>query len=216
MRKPVFAICEQPCRLICAFVVRCLDTIIPLVSISKISSLYLASVAAQASLSLTWSQTPKTGFLVMRLVCFLFLEKHGNFLKILIKYPPYLFLRKVTLINIPSLSIDVWYVNWQLCLTDACAGQSNLPKERLCQKAKYSSVFRENRCPQPPKPVYGGNFNHEAITLIIRSRSPKYNKLLVLSNLYKLANLLTFHPMIHEITCRQTLFGLHLVDEVWQ
>ena len=26
------------------------------------------------------------------------------------------------------------------------------------------------------------------------------------------ANLVTFHPMVHEITCRQTLFGLILVD----
>ena len=55
---------EKTC-LISAFVVCCLDRIIPLVSISKISSLYLASVAAQAgfgSLSLTWSQTPKNSF----------------------------------------------------------------------------------------------------------------------------------------------------------
>ena len=37
-------------------------------AISKISSLYLASVAAQASLSLPWSQTPKTGLFVMRLI----------------------------------------------------------------------------------------------------------------------------------------------------
>ena len=77
---------------------------------------------------------------------------------------------------------------------------------------KYSSVFRENRCPSPPKPAYGGNFCHEAVTLKIRSRSPKSNKLLILSNLYKLANLVTFHPMVHEVTCRQTLFGLILVD----
>ena len=44
---------DQPAhlrRLISAFVVRCLDSIIPLVSISEISSLYLASVAAQAGL----------------------------------------------------------------------------------------------------------------------------------------------------------------------
>ena len=54
--------------LISAFVVRCLDSIIPLVSISKISSVYLASVAAQAGLSLSWSETPKTGFLMMRLI----------------------------------------------------------------------------------------------------------------------------------------------------
>ena len=66
MRKPVYAICEQK-SLISAFIVRCLDSIIPLVSISEISSLYLASVAAQAGLCLAWSQTPKTGFLVTRL-----------------------------------------------------------------------------------------------------------------------------------------------------
>ena len=36
--------------------------------ISKISSLYLASVAEQAGLNFTWSQTPKTGFLVTGLL----------------------------------------------------------------------------------------------------------------------------------------------------
>ena len=50
------------------FVVRCLDSILPLVSVSKISSLYIASMAAQAGLSLPWSLTPKTGFLVTRLI----------------------------------------------------------------------------------------------------------------------------------------------------
>ena len=49
----------HPRSLISVFVVRCLDSIISLVSISKISSLYLATVAAQ---------TPKTGFLVTRLI----------------------------------------------------------------------------------------------------------------------------------------------------
>ena len=60
----------HPCSLISTFVVHCLDSIIPVVSISKISSLYLASVAAQASLSLPWSQilTPMTGFLMMWLI----------------------------------------------------------------------------------------------------------------------------------------------------
>ena len=47
--------------LISTFVVHCLDSIIPLVSISEVSSLYLASDAVQAGLSLHWSQTPKTG-----------------------------------------------------------------------------------------------------------------------------------------------------------
>ena len=74
MRKPVLPYAnnkgaDQPAHprsLISAFVARCLDSTIPLVSISEISSLYLASVATQASLSLTWSQTPTTGFLVTR------------------------------------------------------------------------------------------------------------------------------------------------------
>ena len=57
----------HPHSLISVLVVHCLDSIIPLVFISEISSLYLASVAVQAGLSLPWSQTPKTGFLVTRL-----------------------------------------------------------------------------------------------------------------------------------------------------
>ena len=63
MRKSVYAICEQkgadqpalPRSLISTFVARCLDSIIPLVSISEIASFYLDSVAAQAGLSLNWS-----------------------------------------------------------------------------------------------------------------------------------------------------------------
>ena len=79
MRKPVYAICEQQNAnqppylrsLIRTFVVRCLDSIIPLVSIHAISSFYLASVAAQAGLNLLWSQTPKTGFLTTWLILLL-------------------------------------------------------------------------------------------------------------------------------------------------
>ena len=58
----------HPRSLISAFVVRCLDSIIPLVSIFEISCLYLVSVTAQTGLSLPWSQTPKTDFLMMRLI----------------------------------------------------------------------------------------------------------------------------------------------------
>ena len=57
----------HPHSLISVFDVRFLDSIIPLVSISEISSLYLAPEAEQAGLRLHWSQTPKTGFLVTRL-----------------------------------------------------------------------------------------------------------------------------------------------------
>ena len=74
---------------------------------------------------------------------------------------------------------------------------------------RYSSVFRENRCPPPPKLVHGGNFSHESVTLKIRSRSPKFNKLLILSNLYRLANLVTFHPMIHKLTMQTNTFWLN-------
>ena len=51
----------HPRSLISAFVVHCLDSIIPLLAIVKI-------LVEQASLSLNWSQTPKTGFLVTRLI----------------------------------------------------------------------------------------------------------------------------------------------------
>ena len=56
---------DQPVHLrslISACVVRCLASIIPLVSISELSSPYLVSVTAQASLCLTWLQTPEDRF----------------------------------------------------------------------------------------------------------------------------------------------------------
>ena len=58
----------HPRSQISACIVCCLDSIISLVSICKISSLYLASVVAHAGLGLPWSQTPKTGFLVTWLI----------------------------------------------------------------------------------------------------------------------------------------------------
>ena len=64
----------HPRSLISAFVVRYPYSIIPLVSISEIASLYLAAVAEQAGLSLPWSQTPKTGFLMTWLIFY-----HNNF-----------------------------------------------------------------------------------------------------------------------------------------
>ena len=52
----------HPRSLISAFVVHCLDSMVSLDSIAEISRLYLASVAAQAGLSLTWSETPEDTF----------------------------------------------------------------------------------------------------------------------------------------------------------
>ena len=42
--------------LISAFVVLCLDSIIPLLAVAEISRLWLVSVAEQTGLRLTWSQ----------------------------------------------------------------------------------------------------------------------------------------------------------------
>ena len=56
---------DQPAHarsLISAFVVRCLDSVMSQVYVTKISSLVLASVAEQASLSLIWSETPEDTF----------------------------------------------------------------------------------------------------------------------------------------------------------
>ena len=54
----------HPRSLTSAFIVCCLDSIVSILAISIISRLQLVSVAEQAGLSLTWSQTSKTGFLV--------------------------------------------------------------------------------------------------------------------------------------------------------
>ena len=47
----------HPRSLICAFVVRCLNSIISILAKPKTSKLQLVSVVEQAGLSLTWSQT---------------------------------------------------------------------------------------------------------------------------------------------------------------
>ena len=67
----------QPPILISAFVVRCLVNIIHLNSIPEISRLYLPSLVAHIGLCnmLTWSQSPKTGFLVTRLKCCSYLDQ---------------------------------------------------------------------------------------------------------------------------------------------
>ena len=79
MRKPAFCICEnkdadqlrgnreadQRLRF------RYMDSTIPLLPKSEISSFYPSSVTAQPGLCRTWSETPKTGFLTTRLkLCF--------------------------------------------------------------------------------------------------------------------------------------------------
>ena len=52
----------HPLSLTSTFDVRCLDSVMSLVSVTKISSHMLASAAEQAGLSLTWSETPEDWF----------------------------------------------------------------------------------------------------------------------------------------------------------
>ena len=76
MRKPDYGICEQQRRRsACAsaqsdqrLCFRCLDRIISPLAIAEMSSLWLVSVAEQNGLSLIWSETPKTGFVVTWLI----------------------------------------------------------------------------------------------------------------------------------------------------
>ena len=52
----------HPHSLISNFVVRCFDSITPIVAKTKVSSLSLVSVAEQIGLSLTWSSTTEDRF----------------------------------------------------------------------------------------------------------------------------------------------------------
>ena len=56
IRKPFYTLCEQQRRsLISTFIVRCLDSIIPLLAKAEISRLAIVCLAEQAGLSRTWS-----------------------------------------------------------------------------------------------------------------------------------------------------------------
>ena len=76
VRKPAFCICEnkdadqfrsnrEADQRLCF---RYTDSTIPLLPKSEISSLQPSSVAVQPGLCRTWSETPKTGFLITRLI----------------------------------------------------------------------------------------------------------------------------------------------------
>ena len=76
MRKSAFCICEnkdadqlrgnrEADQRLCF---RYLDSTIPLLPKSEISSLLPSSIAVQPGLCRTWSDTPKTGFLRRRLI----------------------------------------------------------------------------------------------------------------------------------------------------
>ena len=56
----------HPHSMITAFVVRCLDSAIPVLDIAEISRPKLVSVNEQAGLNLNWSQTPKAASYMSR------------------------------------------------------------------------------------------------------------------------------------------------------
>ena len=60
---------DQPvhmCSLISAFVIRLMESIISRLASSEISTVWLVSVAERTGSSLALSETPKTGFLMVR------------------------------------------------------------------------------------------------------------------------------------------------------
>ena len=78
MRKPAFCICEnkdadqlrgnrEADQRLCF---RYTDSTIPLLPKSEMSSLQPSSVSVQPGLCKTWLETPKTGFLITRLILF--------------------------------------------------------------------------------------------------------------------------------------------------
>ena len=56
----------HPCRLISAFVIRSLESLISKVATSEISIVLLVSVAVETGLIFALSETPKTGFVASR------------------------------------------------------------------------------------------------------------------------------------------------------
>ena len=78
VRKPDFCICENKAAdQLCGkrttdqrLCFRYIDSTIPLLPKSEISSLQPSSVISQPGLCRTWSETPKTGFLTSRLLWF--------------------------------------------------------------------------------------------------------------------------------------------------
>ena len=52
----------NPHSLISTFIVRCLDSMVCILALSKVSRLELVSVAEQAGLNLTWSKIPEDMF----------------------------------------------------------------------------------------------------------------------------------------------------------
>ena len=96
MGKSAFCICENKdadqLRCNCAahqrLCFRYSDSTMPLVLKSKISGLLSSSEAAQPGLSGTWTQTPKTGSFITRLISFQTKVGPGNHINMLMLFTP--------------------------------------------------------------------------------------------------------------------------------
>ena len=95
--------------------IRCLDSIIALLVIAKIWKPKLISSAEQASISLTWSKIPKTGFLVMRLI--------------------------QTSANCADPERAVWSVSAPLTILPASFWTHSLIGKQLCSNFRTNTIF---------------------------------------------------------------------------
>ena len=80
----------------------------------------------------------------------------------------------------------------QLCIMFQCFIHANL--------VEIHQPVHEIWCTQA---LLGLNLAVSAVTLKIRSRSPKPNQLIIMSQCYIHANLVKIHPPVHEISCKQ-------------
>ena len=64
------------------------------------------------------------------------------------------------------------------------------------------SGVRHSTTEPPRSPLKFGSLS-PAVTLKIRSKSPKPNQLFIMSQCYIHANLVKIHPPVHEISCKQ-------------
>ena len=137
---------DQPAHLrslISAFVVRCFDSIIPILAKSKISRPKLVSVAEQAGLNLTWSQPRKQVFLwrgsyALCLIQNLHLDSDTaeNF--------PYLCCRRSRSVNMHAKET----VNWAIAIDNSSSSDAITTIHRHCS---VESTSRQNGLTTQPQ-----------------------------------------------------------------
>ena len=126
----------HPRGLISTFIVRWQDRMLLLVYISEILRFYLVSVAEQDSLCLAWSQTPKIGFLVARLIyTFCPLAWMPNFQQ-----------TSFSITRYPVLHIMlIWAASWQTEQYGMCTQRSLVSAVRMKKTWILSYPFSAHR-----------------------------------------------------------------------